>query len=259
MHRLVPPTRSSFEAQPLALASAAALGSKCTPGGCQGPTSCYVNPCVEPGTYQYGYGTPYECGEGCNTAYFVEVSVAQALNGCVSDAGAGTALASVPWDAGVPRTGVGDSYGVNPSCDFEQTLGGTGSGSPSDAGASDAGASAAGGSDAGARAAAEGMLASARAWRPAASRPRAGARWLRRGAQNTRCFSSTALRSSSHRLRARGAEARLGAWDRSFSRREFPERLPWGCCSTAWQLRLRANKQGYGRTRVSTAERACLR
>jgi hypothetical protein len=75
--------------------------------------SCYVDPCVPPGTYQYGYGTPYECGDGCNTAYFVEVTVTQPLGACTSDAGAGTSVANAPWDGG-------GAYGINTNCPYEE-------------------------------------------------------------------------------------------------------------------------------------------
>jgi hypothetical protein len=76
-------------------------------------SSCYVDPCVPPGSYQYGYGTPYECGDGCNTAYFVEVTVTQPLGACMSDAGAGTPVAGAPWDGG-------GAYGINTNCPYEE-------------------------------------------------------------------------------------------------------------------------------------------
>jgi hypothetical protein len=84
--------------------------------GSDASANCYVDECVAPGTYQYGYGTPYSCGASCSTDYFVEVNV-QFLDGggCTSDAGTGTD-ATAPWDGAVPAV---DGFGVNPSCNYE--------------------------------------------------------------------------------------------------------------------------------------------
>lgn len=61
-------------------------------------TSCYVDDCVPPGTYQYGYATPLDCAQSCGGQYAIEVSVTTALSGCASDAGATATTSSVPWD-----------------------------------------------------------------------------------------------------------------------------------------------------------------
>lgn len=40
----------------------------------------YVDECVPPGTYRYGFGAPYECSSAaCSTDYFVDVEVTAAL------------------------------------------------------------------------------------------------------------------------------------------------------------------------------------
>ena len=112
------------------------LADVCTDAGAY---TCYVDPCVGPGTHQYGYGTPYECASfACNTAYFVQVSVTQPLTTCTSDAAAPVPVSSAPWDSGVPVTGQGNAYGVNPNCPYSS--GGLEGGPADDAGPSDAGA-----------------------------------------------------------------------------------------------------------------------
>lgn len=63
--------------------------------------SKYVDECVPPGNYRYGFAKPYLCqGASCNTFYFVDVTVSTPLSSsCVpllSDAGT-TLAAAPPW------------------------------------------------------------------------------------------------------------------------------------------------------------------
>jgi hypothetical protein len=75
-----------------------------------GAGSCYVDECVAPGTYEYGYATPFACcTDCCGTDYFVHAVVAQAVSGCVSEAGAPTSVSGAPWDAGDPAICVVDN------------------------------------------------------------------------------------------------------------------------------------------------------
>jgi len=63
-------------------------------------TSCYVDECVEPGTYKYGFARPYECcSYCCDTDYYASVSVlANPGAGCAPDGGASVPFAgTVPW------------------------------------------------------------------------------------------------------------------------------------------------------------------
>jgi hypothetical protein len=108
--------------------------------GSDASADCYVDECVAPGTYQYGYGIPYACGASCGVDYFIEVTVPHVDGGtCDSDAGAGTDAAA-PWDGAVPvDNGLGQntncSYGapdsgVDPSPDASADAGGGGTTGP---------------------------------------------------------------------------------------------------------------------------------
>ncbi len=88
--------------------------------------SCYVDSCVPPGTYQYGYGTPYVCASSDYTAYFVQLSVTQPLGTCASDAGAPMAVANAPWKSAeitmirdpYAGYGAGVCLGMNTDCQY---------------------------------------------------------------------------------------------------------------------------------------------
>jgi hypothetical protein len=82
-------------------------------------TSCYVDDCVPPGTYQYGYATPLDCAQACGGQYAVEVSVTTALSGCTSDAGAPTIAGSAPWN---PAAAVAGSV-PNTACVYRNDSG----------------------------------------------------------------------------------------------------------------------------------------
>jgi hypothetical protein len=82
-------------------------------------TSCYVDECVPPGTYQYGYATPLDCAQSCGGEFAVEVSVTTTLSGCTSDAGALTSVTSVPWDPSTAAAGAVQ----NPSCIYRSDSG----------------------------------------------------------------------------------------------------------------------------------------
>lgn len=57
--------------------------------------SCYVDTCVAPGQYRYGFAVPYECYKpACSTNYFAEAEVT-AAEPC--PAGSALQVASVPW------------------------------------------------------------------------------------------------------------------------------------------------------------------
>lgn len=80
--------------------------------------SAYVDECVPPGTYRYGFATPYDCEQSaCDTSYFVEAVVTDALpGGCAPSAGnpGPTSATSVPWQD-------------NPViCSYNENTGGTG-------------------------------------------------------------------------------------------------------------------------------------
>ncbi|MBX3229053.1 MAG: hypothetical protein KIT84_01845 [Labilithrix sp.] len=57
----------------------------------------YVDACVKPGTYRYGFERPYECvSSACSTSYFEEIKVTTAPGSpCVAPVRA--KVASVPW------------------------------------------------------------------------------------------------------------------------------------------------------------------
>lgn len=76
------------------------LEDYCSGSGYSG--ACYVDECVPPGTYRYGFATPYDCCSSCcGTAYFQEVTVESALPGnCARSEGNGAPAAfagSIPW------------------------------------------------------------------------------------------------------------------------------------------------------------------
>jgi hypothetical protein len=69
----------------------------------------YVDECVPPGVYHYGFATPYDCSEqGCaGVAYYVEVTVPSAADGCVRSAGNSAPAAyagTVPWASSTSPT-----------------------------------------------------------------------------------------------------------------------------------------------------------
>ncbi len=81
------------------------------------PNGCFVDECVPPGTWQYGFARPYECHpSSCGTYYFDVAEVTSALNSCERSAGlAGPAAfnGEVPWGSDPEICG----YGAGPlSC-----------------------------------------------------------------------------------------------------------------------------------------------
>lgn len=77
--------------------------------GDAGPDSCYVDECVPPGYYEYGFAKPYDCCEYCcGTYYYATARVVDDLPSRCSppDAGGGTN----GGDADVPGTSVSPPY-----------------------------------------------------------------------------------------------------------------------------------------------------
>lgn len=69
--------------------------------------NCYVDSCVPPGTYRYGFATPYDCSEaGCgDLALFEEATVESALpEGCTPAGSTTPATTELPWDPGASAT-----------------------------------------------------------------------------------------------------------------------------------------------------------
>lgn len=77
---------------------------------------CFVDECVPPGTYQYGFVNPYECHRSsCGTYYFVDVTVSAPDGACTRSAGRNAPAAftgTVPWGSKAQICG----YGAGPSC-----------------------------------------------------------------------------------------------------------------------------------------------
>lgn len=76
------------------------LAAFCSGTGYSGP--CYLDECVPPGTYRYGFATPYDCcASCCSTDYFQQITVEAPLpQGCTRTPGndAPQAFAgSIPW------------------------------------------------------------------------------------------------------------------------------------------------------------------
>jgi hypothetical protein len=77
----------------------------------------YVDECVPPGSYRYGFGTPYACSSSaCGTYYFTEATVTDTLaTSCARSAGnsAPTSVAEVPWGDDSEICGYGGSSGCS--------------------------------------------------------------------------------------------------------------------------------------------------
>jgi hypothetical protein len=79
------------------------LAEQCAepPGaGGENDPACYVDECVPPGQYRYGFAVPYECEPAsCGTAYFFPVTVADALADCQRTVAGSEPVAAdaVPW------------------------------------------------------------------------------------------------------------------------------------------------------------------
>jgi hypothetical protein len=59
--------------------------------------ACYIDECVPPGTYRYGYGRPLECA-GSSTFYFAQVAVSRQLpKDCRRSGGAVATVKRAPW------------------------------------------------------------------------------------------------------------------------------------------------------------------
>lgn len=71
--------------------------------GCNGESECYLDECVPPGSYRYGFAEPYDCslhGCGHSVAYWQPAVVSSELNTCVRspDNAEPTAYpAGAPW------------------------------------------------------------------------------------------------------------------------------------------------------------------
>jgi len=67
--------------------------------GADDDPACYVDECVPPGEYRYGFALPYSCeSASCGTYYFTPVTVTAAVGNCQpSDGGAPQSAAGVPW------------------------------------------------------------------------------------------------------------------------------------------------------------------
>jgi hypothetical protein len=76
------------------------VGNSCSPTS----SGCYLDLCVPPGTYRYGYATAYDCSEaGCGSvALFSETTVTAALaSGCTPATPAPTPTSeATPWMTG---------------------------------------------------------------------------------------------------------------------------------------------------------------
>ena len=74
---------------------------------------CFIDECVAPGTYRYGFVTPYQCApSSCSTDYFSEATVTAALESTCqrsADHAAPQAFSgTVPWkDSGSKVCGYG--------------------------------------------------------------------------------------------------------------------------------------------------------
>jgi hypothetical protein len=75
----------------------------------------YVDECVPPGRYRYGFAAPYECApSACSTDYYSEVAVTSALPACArspGDLGPGPA-AHAPWGDSAAICGYGSRKGL---------------------------------------------------------------------------------------------------------------------------------------------------
>ena len=98
-----------------ATGAAVQLADTCADGGVQG--GCYVDECVPPGTYAYGYSTPFACCTFCCGTEQYSTATVAATPGAACDAGAvDVADAAAPgWDAsalpGCTYSGGGSSSG----------------------------------------------------------------------------------------------------------------------------------------------------
>lgn len=78
------------------------LAQSCTnhrPGGAApNAGACYIDECVPPGTYRYGYASPLTC-VGSTTFYYAEVQVGGKLDAACRRSGGSqpTAVKRVPW------------------------------------------------------------------------------------------------------------------------------------------------------------------
>lgn len=74
------------------------LADYCQPGV---EVAAYVDECVPPGKYRYGFAKPYTCvSSACSTSYYVVATVTDALaSDCMRSAGnaAPASVASAPW------------------------------------------------------------------------------------------------------------------------------------------------------------------
>lgn len=79
--------------------------------------AAYVDECVPPGTYRYGFASPFECSSSsCGTDYFVEATVTDQLAAtCTrSDGNSAPAKASaVPWEDEASICGYQDGGGCS--------------------------------------------------------------------------------------------------------------------------------------------------
>jgi hypothetical protein len=67
--------------------------------------NCYVDECVPPGKYRYGFATPFDCSEaGCGTGeMFAEAEISSAIAGCTptsGNPGPTPTPTAAPWGTG---------------------------------------------------------------------------------------------------------------------------------------------------------------
>ncbi|MGA9521044.1 MAG: hypothetical protein WBV82_06245 [Myxococcaceae bacterium] len=82
---------------------------------------CFVDECVPPGAWQYGYARPYEChASSCGTYYFEVAQVTSALGTCERSSGLTGPVSfdgEVPWDRDREICGYGGTTGCGCSAE----------------------------------------------------------------------------------------------------------------------------------------------
>jgi hypothetical protein len=89
-------------------------GSVVVVGGGTCPMGCYVDTCVAPGTYRYGWATAYSCSEaGCGSVRLFQIAmVTNALpSDCTPASDTTPATTMPPWESGGADAGIPDSIG----------------------------------------------------------------------------------------------------------------------------------------------------
>ena len=81
--------------------------------------SCFIDQCVPPGEYQYGFQTPYTClSHSCGQTLFYEIATTTAtIEGCQRTVAAPAAYTgAVPWGSSKVVCGGGVGEGVAGGC-----------------------------------------------------------------------------------------------------------------------------------------------